>query len=706
MTAIARIDLEEQGWPGLFPTLLRAGCQEGNPAPRLSSTYILFTILEAFGNEITHMFGDILGLLSKTLNDPDSMDVRVTTMSALSKLALVLDVDANEDLLEALQATIPQMALVLKEAVGTQHETRTAQCFLVFQTLLGCDSSVLNKHFGDLVNLMLIIAAEKSFAEDARTQAISFLMECIRFRKLKVQGLRLGEQITRTCLEISTELTDTNMEDEDLNAPQSALGLLDLLASSLPPSQVVVPLLNALGPYVNSSDPGRRRGGIMALSMCVEGAPDFVATQLHEILPLVLRLLEDPQVKVRRGALDAAMRLSEDLAEELGKEHSRLISALVNCLDTALRSLQGPDDEANIDIIRASCHAIDSLVEGLTSDVVKQYLPELVPRLSRLFSHPSLKIKSAAIGALGSAAESAKEAFLPFFQQSMNSLSEYVWVTDSEDELELRCTTCDAMASMAIAVGAKPFQPYVQSLMRATNEGLHLNHPKLKESSFLFWGAMARVYESDFKPFLPEVLKSLFESLKAEENELEDDADKAVANLAGQEIDVVASPESELGESDDMGIFNDSEGGDSDDDIDWDDVTTLTAVAQEKEVAVEVIGDIVAHVTQDFLPYIEDTIRAVVPLVNHSYEGVQRAAIGTLFRAYASVWDLQGEQVTKWEPGLPLKIQPPDEMKRFSDVIMTTTLNIWREDEDRYVSFDEREARFFFFWQSTRTLQF
>lgn len=685
IAAIAKIDLEEQQWPALFPTLLRAGYQEGNPTSRQSSTFIIFTILEAFGSEITPMFGEILELLSKTLNDPVSMDVRMNTMLALSKLAMALDTDADDDLLESLRATIPQMALVLKEAVGTQDEERTAQSFEVFQTLLGCDSSVLNKHFGDLVHLMLIIAAEKSFSEDARTQAISFLMQCVRFRKLKVQGLKLGEKITLSCLEIATELTDGTMEEDDVNTPRSALGLLDLLASSLPPSQVVVPLLNALGPYVNSSDPDRRQGGLMALSMCVEGAPDFVATQLHEILPLVLRLLEDPEVKVRRAALDATMRLAEDLAEELGKEHGRLIPALVKSLDVALRILEGPDDEANIDLIRASCHAIDSLVEGLTSDVVQQYLPELVPRLSRLFPHPSLKIKSAAIAALGAAAESAKEAFLPYFQQTMNALSEYVRIKDSEDELELRCTTLDAMASMALAVGPKPFQRYVQPLMQASDEGLHLKHPKLKESSFLFWSAMAKVYESDFKPFLPDVLKALYESLNADESEQESDHDEAAADSAGQEIKIAGSLKNELGESDEMDAFLELDEGDDDDFLDWDDVTAFTAVAQEKEIAVEVIGDILTHATEDFLPYLEDTISKVLPLVQHAYEGVKRAAIGTLFRAYAAVWDLQEEQVTKWEPGLPLKVQPPHQMTRFAAIIMSATLSVWQEDEDRYV---------------------
>lgn len=694
VTVIAKLDIEDEQWPDLFSLLLRAA-GDSNPRSREVSTYLFFTFLETLGNEIMHRFGELLAVFSKTIVDPESSEVRINTMLALSRMAIVLDTENDEDSLKSLQDAIPQMVAVLKQAVDSEDEDRTTQSFEVFQTLLGCDSVVLNKHFGDLLQFMINLAAQKSLSEDARTQAISFLMQCVRFRKLKIQGLRFGEQLTLKCLEIATEFGDAASDDDDLTTPRSALGLLDVLASSLPPSQVVVPLLHALGPYVNSSDPDKRQGGIMALSMCVEGAPDFVATQLHEILPLVFRLLEDPELKVRRAALDGVIRLAEDLAEDLAKEHKKLIPALVKGLDIAIRSLKGPDDETNMDIIRASCNAIDPLVEGLDVDTMKEYLPELVPRLSRLFSHPDFRTKASAIGALGAVALSSKEAFSPYFEQTMNSLSEYVRIKDGEDELDLRCTTCDTMGNMALAVGGKPFQRYVRPLMEATEEGLHLDHPKLKETSYLFWGTMAKVYGSEFKPFLEGVVKGLFEILESEESELEVQLGEEAADLAGKEltiggkkIKVAAFSDQEAAAFDiaDFAELNEGDiNDDDDDDDDWDDLNAVTAVAQEKEIAVEVIGDIMTHTTQDYLPYVEKTIEIVLPLVEHSYEGVRRAAISTLYRAYGAVWNLQEEQINKWEPGIPLKIQPSSEVMKLGEIIMTATLAVWQEEEDRYV---------------------
>ncbi len=688
ITAIAKIDTENGKWPELLDLLLQAGASD-HARSREVGTYILFTALESFGEGLMFKFHQMLQIFSKTIVDPESAEVRINTMLALGRMACVLDTVHDEQSVRGVQDSIPQMVGVLKQALDAGDEDRTTQSFEVFQTLLGCDSQILNKHFKDLVQFMTNLAAQTDLDEDARTQALSFLMQCVRFRKLKMQGLKVGEQLTLKSLEIATELGDASVEDEEVTTPRSALGLLDLLASSLPPSQVVVPLLHALGPYVNSDDPDRRQGGIMALGMCVEGAPDFIATQMKEILPLTLKLLEDPEAKVRRAALDCVMRLSEDLPEDMGKEHQKLIPAVVKHLDIAMKSLSGPSDEKNMDIIKASCNAIDTLVDGFEEGAAKPYLPELVPRLSRLFSHPEFKVKGSAIAAMGSVAASAKEDFLPYFEQSMNALSEYVRIKDGEDDLSLRATTCDAMAYIATAVGPKPFQRYVVPLMEATEEGLHLDNPKLRETSFLFWGTMAKVYKGEFKPFLMGVVKGLFESLAAEETDLEVNLGDGAKDLEGQEVTIAGKKvkiasfnEDELAAASD---FDDMSDLDGEEDDDWDGFTTVTAVAQEKEIAVEILGDILTHVTQDYLPYFEKTVETVLPLVDHPYEGVRRAAISTLCRAYGTVWELQAEEGGKWQPGLPLQKQPSNEIKKLGEIIMTAMLAVWQDEEDRYV---------------------
>ena len=52
-------------------------------------------------------------------------------MLALSRLAIVLDTDQDEESLKILQNAIPQMVAVLKQAVDEGDEDRTTQSFEV-----------------------------------------------------------------------------------------------------------------------------------------------------------------------------------------------------------------------------------------------------------------------------------------------------------------------------------------------------------------------------------------------------------------------------------------------------------------------------------------------------------------------------------------------------------------------------------------------
>ncbi|GES63654.1 importin subunit beta-4 [Aspergillus terreus] len=688
ISSVAKVDLNDGEWPELPNLLLQAG-NSGNKDERGVAIYILFTILETLGEGLEEKYQDLFNLFSKTIRDPESEEVRVNTLLALSKLGMHLDSEENMAPVKAFQEILPSMVAVLKESIDQGHEDRVMQGFEVFQTLLGCDPALMTVHLKDLVVFMNEIAANTEADEDTRTQAISFLMQCVQYRKLKIQGMRLGEQLTRTALHIVTELGDASAADDDITPARSALGLLDMLAQSLPPSQVVVPLLQSLGQYFSNSNPDYRRAGIMALGMCVEGAPDFISTQMKEIFPMVLQLLADPEPKVRQASLHTVARLADDLAEDLSQEHEKLMPLLFNNLASAMQEYKGEEDGPTIDIMKAGISAIDAVVDGLDEKDVAPYQGELVPILHKLFKHPDFRIKGLAAGALGSLASSAGDSFLPFFDESMHLLQEFATVKDSEEELDLRASVTDAMGEMAAAAGPERYQPYVEPLMRATEEALHLGHSRLKESTYIFWGAMSKVYAEHFSPFLDGVVKGLFDCIEQDENDLEVSLGEAAKDLIGQEV-TVAGRKVKVASADDddepVGENGEIEDVDVDEDEDaWDDITATTPISLEKEIAVEVIGDLVTHTKTAYLPYFEKTIEVVLPLAEHPYEGVRKSTISTLHRSYAMLFSIAEEsgQMPKWQPGLPLKVEPAKEVKKFGEILMTATIKMWTEEDDR-----------------------
>ena len=696
IAAIAKIDLEDGQWSEL-PGVLQQAATSQTARHREVGVYIIYTLLETMPDMFQDNMSQMLTLFGRTIQDPESIDVRVNTMLALSELAMVLDTEDDSKNLKAFQDTIPHMVQVLQATIQEEDEAHSMQAFDVFNKLLSYESAFLNAHFGDLLQFFMQIAAKTEIDDDVRSQALSFLMQSVRYRKLKVQSLRVGEQMTKTCLQIATELDELPSEEDEISPARSALGLLDILSESLPPSQVAVPLLKSIGPYVRNSNPDYRRAGILALGMCVEGAPDFIATQLPEILPLVLQLLEDPSIGVRSAALNGVSRLADDLAEEMGKEHAKLIPALVKNFDVALQGMQNTsseskDHELNTHIVKASAMAVDSLIEGLEDEDAARYLQELVPRFSTLIDHDDHKVQMAAVSAIGSIASASESAFTPYFEKTMQSLGRFIEIKDGEEELELRSMVTDSLGKIAGAVGPEAFQPFVRPLMHASEEGLQLDHQRLKETSYILWSTLARVYEENFEPFLPGVVKALFDCVEQDETDAEIQLGVEASDLVGQEVTIAGKKIKVAGangvndddDPEDIDIAQALMEGADDDDDDWDDLGAVTAVAMEKEIAVEVIGDVLTHSKSTFLPYMQKTIEMTLPLLDHTFEGVRKSAVSTLWRAYACLWGLAEDNgMQKWQPGLPAKVKPTADLVKLGDLIMQGTLSLCEEEMDR-----------------------
>nr|POF17847.1 putative importin subunit beta-4 [Quercus suber] len=695
IAAIAKVDLEDGQWEEL-PGILQQSAVSDNVRHREVGIYIIFTLLETMPDMFQENMANMLTLFNRTIQDPDSIEVRVNTMLALSELAMVLDTEEDVKSLKNFQNTIPHMVKVLQQTIENEDEEHSMQAFDVFNKLLSYESAFLAAHFGDLLQFFMQIAAKAEIDDDVRSQAFSFLIQSVRYRKLKVQSLKVGEQMTKMCLQVATELEELPSEEDDISPARSALGLLDILSESLPPSQVAVPLLKAIGPFVQHQDPRYRRAGILALGMCVEGAPDFIATQLNEILPLVFHLLEDSSTSVRSAALNGVSRLAEDLADDMGKEHARLIPALVKNFDLALAGVRNSqagteEHDLNIHILKASCMAVDALIEGLEPEDAARYVTELVPRFATLFGHDDYKVQMAAVSAVGSIASASESAFQPYFEKTMQSLGPYISIKDSESELELRSIVVDSLGKIASAVGGQAFQPFVQPLMQSSEEGLNLDNQRLKETSFMLWSTLVRVYETDFEPFLQGVVKSLFDCLEQEETDSEIQLGAEASDLVGQEVTIAGKKIKVAGaggvdENDDeeeaalMKAL--MEGGDDDDD--WDDLGAVTAVAMEKEIAIEVIGDVLSHTKSKYLPYMEKTIETAIPLLDHSYEGVRKSAVSTLWRAYACCWALAEDGgMQKWQPGIPLKVKPTADLEKLGELVMKGSLALWEEEMDR-----------------------
>ncbi|KAK0615340.1 armadillo-type protein [Bombardia bombarda] len=686
IAAIAAFDFEDGEWSDLLPALVNMA-SSSDVGQREVGSYIIYSLLEANVTYFGKHLRQLLELFSQTIRDPQSADVRINSMMSIGAMLLMFEPDEDEEAVAALQTIVPSMVEVLKSAVEAGDDEKTDQAFEVFQQFLAYESALLGKYFKDLVQFMIDLAENTQAEDDVRSQALSFLAQCVRYRRMKIQGMSdMGTQLTLKSMVIATEFDDDE-DEEEMSPARSALALLDQLANDLPPRQVILPLLNALPEFATHQNPSYRKAGILALGTVVEGAPDFVALQVKSIMPHVINLLNDADVGVRHIALIGLARLANDIAAELSEYNEPLMTALVKNLQAAMIGSSDPKvNKKNVEVIRSVCGALDAMTEGLSAEFMKQYAAELVDNIGALVGHEDFKVKVAASGALGGIAECLREDFQPYFEKTVTALGHYLAIKESEDDLSLRSGVCDSMARIAAAVGAQAFQPYVVDLMRSSEEALHLDNSRLKESSFILWSSLAQLYKNEFIPFLPIVFKALFDTLELEEEVIS-------LKLTEEEKGIIGTTEEIITAGKKIKIKNTEEDEDEDEmdddeeEDDWEDFG-VSPESLEKEVAIDIIGDVISHACEgaQITDYLPDAVRMITPLTEHPYEGCRKTAFSTLWRSYARVWQLMEEETgSSWVPGLPLKVQPTTTLVGLGEILTKATLQAWSEEPDRSV---------------------
>lgn len=187
ISTIGKKELDRNSWPELLNSL-SAYIRSSNVSEREVSVYVLYTLLEADLGVMADHITDLLAVFSESINDPESLQVRVSTIMALGEISSVLssvaqDQQSSKDV-EIFRSTVPSMVNVLKQVIEANDEKAASQIFEVFSFLLIVDSNLTAKYFGDLISFILVnIAANNQLDEEMRVPAIQYLINAVRSKK-------------------------------------------------------------------------------------------------------------------------------------------------------------------------------------------------------------------------------------------------------------------------------------------------------------------------------------------------------------------------------------------------------------------------------------------------------------------------------------------------------------------------------------------
>ena len=636
---MAEFEIPNNRWTNLIEFLFEC-CKSQNPNHREVGVFVLYSLFEIIVENLTERLPQIFELLSVTINDPESIDVKITTMKALGSVVDYID-EKNQKEIELFRSLIPNMVNVLLQCLEQSNVDGAQACFDVVDNLLTSETQIVADHFSQLVQLTVDISKNVNYDESIRNFALSTLFFIPVYKKNPLIRLQLVKPIIDGIFPIGAE---EEPEDEDEDCPaRLTFRIINCMATNLPPNYIFPVIMEYVVNYMQNPNPLFRKAALMSLCSLIDGCADLIRSRINDIFTFIAQGLQDSEPVVRKAACISFFLIAMEMVEEVSVHHSSFVPLIFNLMN-----------DSDIQIQRHATNALNVLLEGLNEDIV-QYLPMLAEKFVFLLENGAVENKAVIVEAIGSAALSASDKFLDYFEVFYPRIFQLMSLTTGTEELLIRGNATGTMGSIAEAVGKEIFRPYVQETMKLAMESLSIDSPKLKEQSFFYFAILAKVFGDEFTPFLEHIMPPILESLNQSEdfNDLLFSDENAFEDMDDEEAEEKANQ-----------LFNAS-----------------SAIAEEKEFAADCLQEIFAATKQSYMPYFEQSVEVLKTLLKHDYEGVRKSACNSLISVISTCYGMSNPE--KWQPGLPVKVPINQDVATLISQVMPEIVIVLNDEEDK-----------------------
>lgn len=331
------------------------------------------------------------------------------------------------------------------------------------------------KNFKDLFNAFAGIVAKDDFTNTTiRHQPIEFFVTVVEripnVVKKDQDTLRsLLDLIFKLMIDIDEDIEESWMrpregfkadeEEEDEDAVHFGKTCVDRLVSSIG-EEIMLPLLSTLvqNTLANNTDWRFKNAGLMALSQVGEYLDKI--EKIAPMVPVIIMHLQHPTPMIRFAALHCIGQIADDMTEDFQESfHEQVLPALTQMLDDPVPRVQA----------HASA-AMTNFFEGTSEDIIENYMAAIVPKLYGLIQNGISIIKENAVTALAALAEAAKQKFIPYFDQCVQFLCQYMAGFNEPQYKQFKGQLIEAVTIIGCSVGLDKFRPYTPTVIRAMLE--------------------------------------------------------------------------------------------------------------------------------------------------------------------------------------------------------------------------------------------
>lgn len=453
---------------------------------------------------------DLGGIFERTMQN-QSLDIKLASLQALSNY---LSVAERKDTKEFIRL-LPLMTAVVTEAFEKEEETVLEEALVEFNELAEIEPNFFRNDFKTIYAAFKPIIAYKDFANNAiRHQPMEFAVTMI---ERKPSLAKKDEQLTRDVLEnifnlmidIEEDIDNDWLcpkegfagEDEDDDNVNFGKTAVDRLVAGVG-DQIMLPLIATLvqNTISNDSDWRYKHAGIMAFSQIGEYVDEV--EKIRPMVPTIIHHLAHPNPKIRYAALHCIGQLSDDMPGDFQKTfQGDVMPALLSSLEDQTPRVQSH-----------ACACLTNFCENATKEILTPYMQALSQKFCVLIKDGISMCKENASTALGTLVEKVGEDFIPYFQETIQFLVQYLGEFNAPEYKQFRGQVIESITIICSAVGLDAFRPVADNIVGVM---LQIQNTQLekRDSQRIYllsaWQRLSLLMKAEFGKYLPQVLPSV-----------------------------------------------------------------------------------------------------------------------------------------------------------------------------------------------------
>lgn len=532
-------------------------------------------------------------------------------------------------------SAVPYVVKALYAYAAQNDADKFIDAFDILENLADNTPKLLTNHITLLIEFCMDLSRKKELDDAIRVKSITYVGWIVRLKKKLIVKMKLVEPIIAVLFELMALPSDENADDteeyfgsNEVTTPMNcATQTLDVLALSVPPKNLIPPLLAILEPALQTSnDPLQKKAAYLSIAVIAEGCSSAICKKyLRPLLDCIKTGITDANPTIRNSALFALGQFSEHLQPEISQFSEEVLPILFDYLQLLSNQIRsGGKEPQHIDRI---FYAVETFCENLEG-AIEPHLPLLMERLfDCMASTNSVHLRELALSAISATSNAAKESMLPYFQRLIEGLKMYLVKTEDEDICTLRPAAIDTLAALARTIGKQNFFPLAIDTM---NLGLALiedkNDPDLKRACYNLFSSMALVLNEQIGSALDKIVSSMIDSVKSTDSIItgnDKDSEEITEDgndNADQEFDIETSDNESESDDELLGIEN--------------------SYLEEKEEAIIALKEIAEHTGAAFAPYIQLSFEEIYKLLNYPNEDIRQSSVEALCQFVISLFKL------------------------------------------------------------------